>query len=343
MKKVLTAGIMTAVAWSAASQTITLNGAGASFPAPVYRVWTYNYKQATGVKVNYQSVGSGAGISQIKAGTIDFGASDKPLEKKELDQAGLMQFPMLMGGVVVVANLPGVQADELKLDGPTLAGIFLGKIKKWDDPAILRLNIGVQIPSIPITVVHRSDGSGTTWIFTNYLNKVSPEWKRRVGNGKAVKWPVGIGGQKNPGVGNNVKRIKGAVGYIEYTYAVEAQLPALQLKNKAGKFVRPALKSFQAAGANADWKNAPGYYLVLTDQPGSDSWPITGVTYILIYRQQPDMVKAKALLDYFGWCYKQGAAAAAKLQYVPLPGKVAAMVENSWAEQLTAGGEAVKR
>ena len=344
MKKMVTAGIATAIILTSfASLGAALNGAGASFPAPVYRVWTYNYKQTAKVKVNYQSVGSGAGINQIKSKTVDFGASDKPLKKAELDKFGLMQFPMLMGGVVVVANVPGLKDNELKLDGETLADIFLGKIKKWDDPGILKLNAGTKIPSLPITVVHRSDGSGTTWIFTNYLCKVSSNWDKQVGNGKAVKWPVGIGGQKNPGVGNNVKRISGSIGYIEYTYAVESQIPTIQLKNKAGKFVKPEMKSFQAAGANADWKDAPGYYMVLTDQPGADSWPITGVTYILLYKKQADMAKAKALLKYFDWCYKQGAAAASRMQYVPIPHPVVAMVEKTWAKEITVNGEAVRK
>lgn len=344
MKKMATAGIAaTIILTSFASLGAALNGTGASFPAPVYRVWTYNYKQAEKVKVNYQSVGSGAGINQIKSKTVDFGASDEPLKKAELDKFGLMQFPMLMGGVVVVANVPGLKNNELKLDGETLADIFAGKIKKWDDARILSLNSGVQIPSVPITVVHRSDGSGTTWIFTNYLCKASSSWNKQIGNGKAVKWPVGIGGQKNPGVANNVKKISGSIGYIEYTYAVESQIPTIQLKNKAGKFVKPDMKSFQAAGANADWKNAPGYYMVLTNQPGADSWPITGATYILIYKKQADMAKAKALLKYFDWCYKQGAAAASRLQYVPIPHSVVAMVEKSWAEEITVNGEAVRK
>jgi phosphate transport system substrate-binding protein len=342
MKKMLKAGIAGLIALSTfASLAESLNGAGASFPAPVYRVWTYNYKQAAKVKVNYQSVGSGAGINQIKSKTVDFGASDKPLKKAELDKAGLIQFPMLMGGVVVVVNVPGIKNNQLKLDGQTLADIFMGKIKRWDDPKITKLNAGVKIPAVPINVVHRSDGSGTTWIFTNYLCKVSPEWKKGIGNGKSVKWPVGIGGQKNPGVANNVKKISGSIGYVEYTYAVESKMSSIQLKNKSGKFIKPDLKSFQAAGANADWKNAPGYYMVLTDQPGAGSWPITGVTYILIYKKQTNAAKAKSLLKYFAWCYKEGANVAAKLQYVPIPDSVVAMVEKNWAKAITVNGKKV--
>jgi phosphate transport system substrate-binding protein len=343
MKKMLKSGIAALIAVSsAAGYAATLNGAGASFPAPVYRVWTYNYKKATKVKVNYQSVGSGAGINQIKSQTVDFGASDKPLKKAELDKYGMIQFPMLMGGVVVAVNVPGIGNNELKLDGKTLADIFSGKIKKWNDPQITKLNPGVKIPGIPVTVVHRSDGSGTTWIFTNYLCKVSPEWEKEIGNGKAVKWPVGIGGQKNPGVGNNVKKIRGAIGYIEYTYAVESKLATVQLKNKDGKFVKPEIKSFQAAGANADWNNAPGYYMVLTDQPGAQSWPITGVTYILIYKKQNSKEKAENLLKYFDWCYKEGASSAVRMQYVPIPNSVVSMVEKSWTENVSVNGEAVK-
>lgn len=343
MKKMLKVGIAATIALSSyASLAEALNGAGASFPAPVYRVWTYNYKQATKVKVNYQSVGSGAGINQIKSQTVDFGASDKPLKKAVLDKFGLMQFPMLMGGVVVVVNVPGIKNNQLKLDGQTLADIFSGKIKKWNDPKIKRLNPGTKLPPVSISVVHRSDGSGTTWIFTNYLCKVSPSWKKEIGNGKSVKWPVGIGGQKNPGIGNNVKRISGSIGYIEYTYAVESKISTIQLKNKAGKFVKPDMKSFQAAGSSADWKNAPGYYMVLTDKAGAKSWPITGVTYILIYKKQKNMAKAKALLKYFYWCYKQGASAAARLKYVPIPASVIAMVEKSWKKEITVNGKTVR-
>ena len=339
MKKMLKAGIAGIIALSSiASLAKSINGAGASFPAPVYRVWTYNYKQATKTKVNYQSVGSGAGINQIKSKTVDFGASDKPLKKAELDKHGLIQFPMLMGGVVVVANIPGIKANQLKLDGETLAKIFSGRIRRWNHPEITSLNPNLNIPAMPVSVVHRSDGSGTTWIFTNYLSKVSENWKKNIGCGKSVKWTAGYGGQKNPGVANNVKKISGSIGYIEYTYAVESKIPTVMLKNKAGKFVKPEIKSFQAAGANADWKNAPGYYMVLTDKAGDGSWPITGVTYILVYKKQKDLAKAKGLLKYFDWCYKQGASVAARLKYVPIPKSVIAMVEKSWAKEITVNG-----
>ena len=335
-KKNTIIGILTVflgVSGMVASATV-INGAGASFPAPVYRVWTYSYKKISGTRINYQSVGSGAGIRQIKAKTVDFGASDKPLTKSELDKYGLIQFPMLMGGVVVVTNIPGIKNNQLKLDSKTLANIFLGRIAKWNDKRILRLNPDLTIPSIPITVVHRSDGSGTTWIFTNYLSKVSVDWKNKIGTGKAVKWPAGIGGQKNPGVSGNVKRIKGAIGYVEYTYALEAKLSTVLLQNSNKNWVKPAIKSFQAAGANADWRHAPGYYMVLTNQPGANSWPITGVTYILIDKKQPNKLKAKALLDYFTWCYTQGAPTASRMSYVPMPTNIIKLVKELWNREL---------
>jgi phosphate transport system substrate-binding protein len=342
VRRFLTAALtVTGFVAATAGFGMTINGAGASFPAPVYRPWTYTYKKSTGVQINYQSVGSGAGIRQIKAKTVDFGASDKPLKKAALDKAGLVQFPMLMGGVVAVVNIPGIKTNQLKLSGKVLADIFLGKIKKWNDPAILKMNKGLSLPSLPITVVHRSDGSGTTWIFTNYLCKVSPEWKNGPGNGKAVKWPCGIGGQKNPGVATNVMKSRGSIGYVEYTYATEAKLSVAKLKNKAGKFVAPTMESFTAAGANADWSNAPGYYMVLTDQDGDKSWPITGVTYILIYKANKSAAKVKAMLDYFSWCYKSGAKIASNLNYVPIPNNVVKMVNTMWADNIKANGKAV--
>lgn len=319
---------------------LTINGAGASFPAPVYRPWTYMYQKESGVRINYQSVGSGAGIRQIKAKTVDFGASDKPLKEKELQEAGLIQFPMLMGGVVPVFNLPGVKA--LNLSGELLADIFLGKVTKWNDAAIKKLNAGVSLPDMTITVVHRSDGSGTTWIFTNYLCKVSKEWSDGPGNGKAVKWPCGLGGQKNPGVANNVMKSKGSIGYVEYTYATEAKLSMVSLKNKAGNVVAPNMDTFSAAGANADWDNAPGFFMVLTDQPGAKSWPITGVTYILVHKDQPDMKKAEEMLKYFNWCYSaKGATIAKNLNYVPMPEGVVGKVMALWKKALKSGGKPV--
>ncbi len=344
MKKLFGMAAATLLSFAVTAAEISLDGAGASFPAPVYRVWSYNYGESTGnrVEVNYQSSGSGAGINQIKEKTIDFGGSDNPLTKEELDKANLCQFPMLAGGVVVIVNLRGVKPNTLKLDQATLADIFLGKIKGWDDPRIKALNPGVKLPRVRITVVRRSDSSGTSFIFTNYLSKISKEWADRVGCGPAVNWPVGIGGQKNPGVCNNVARINGAIGYTEYTYAVEAKLSMVSLKNKAGKFVEPKPETFRASGAHADWKNAPGFYMLLTDQPGDDSWPITGLTYILVQRNQPDAKKAAALLNYFNWCYTTGASAASKLHYVPLPEEVVSLVRNAWDAEIRSGNAPVK-
>lgn len=335
------AGILTA-AVSINGAEITVNGAGATFPAPVYSSWTYKYKEKAGTRINYQAVGSGAGIAQIKAKTVDFGASDEPLEKKELDENGLTQFPMLMGGVVPVVNIPGIENGKLKLTPKVLADIFLGKINKWDDVAITGINSGLKLPSMPITVVYRSDGSGTTWIFTNYLNKVSEDWAKGPGNGKAVKWPVGVGGQKNPGVANNVRKISGSIGYVEYTYAFEGKLSCISLQNQAGKFVEPCIESFVSAGANADWKNAPGFYMVLTNQPGEKSWPILGVTYILVYKEQKDAVKSREMMKYFDWCYAdEGSKMASTLNYVPIPENVVKMVKNEWKNSIKCDGKNV--
>lgn len=313
---------------------LVINGAGASFPAPVYRKWLYNYKQETGVTINYQSVGSGAGIRQIKANTVNFGASDKPLKKEELDEAGLIQFPMLMGGVVPVVNIPGFKAGEISLSGKVLGDIFLGTITNWNDAAIKAENISLTLPDLPITVVHRSDGSGTTWIFTNYLTKVSTDWAAGPGTGKAINWPVGIGGQKNPGVANNVLKIKGAIGYVEYTYATEAKMSYTAMVNKNAKKVLPSQVSFAAAGANADWDNAPGFYMVLTNQAGDQTWPITGVTYILVYKQQADTKLINGMLNYFEWCYTNGAQTAAEMDYIAIPATVVAKVKTKWLNEL---------
>ena len=319
----------------------TINGAGASFPEPVYRVWTYNYQKASGTRINYQSVGSGAGINQIKSKTVDFGASDNPLKLEELEKSGLTQFPMLMGGVVVIVNVPGIANNQLKLDGETLANIFLGNIKNWNDNAIAKLNTDAQLPELPITVVHRSDGSGTTWIFTDYLTKVSANWKKDVGCEKSVKWPVGIGGQKNPGVCTNVKKVNGAIGYVEYTYAVESKIPTAMLKNRDGNFVKPEISAFQAAGANADWQNAPAFYMELNDQPGKNSWPITGATFILIYKNQQNKAKAEAMLKYFKWCFTEGSQSATNLKYVPIPENVFNLIKSAWDKSVTADGKPV--
>jgi phosphate transport system substrate-binding protein len=319
----------------------TINGAGATFPYPVYGQWAWMYNKETGVKLNYQSIGSGGGISQIKAKTVDFGASDAPLKAAELNEAGLLQFPMIMGGVVPVINVPGIAAGQLKLSGATLADIFLGKIVKWNDAAIIKENPGLTLPDTAITVVYRADGSGTTWIFTNYLSKISKTWQDTVGNAKAVKWPAGVGGKGNEGVASYVERIKGSIGYVEYAYALQNKLNYSQLQNQAGKYVAPTSVTFQAAAANADWANAEGFYLVLTNQPGDESWPITGASFILVYKEQASAATAKEVLSFFDWCYRHGNSTAEKLDYVPMPEKVVKMVEKVWTEQIKAAGKPV--
>ncbi|HYW05076.1 MAG TPA: phosphate ABC transporter substrate-binding protein PstS [Gammaproteobacteria bacterium] len=332
---VLSAAVLSAsAAGIARASAKQISGAGATFPYPVYSKWAQEYNRKTGVQMNYQAIGSGGGIKQIKARTVDFGASDAPLKEDELDKFGLLQWPMIMGGVVPIVNIPGVKPGEMRLDNPTLAKIFLGEIKRWNDPAIKKLNPGLDLPDSAITVVHRSDGSGTTFNFTNYLAKVSPTWKQKIGFGKAVDWPTGVGGKGNQGVANYVGRIKGAVGYVEYAYALENDLAYTQLRNRAGNFVKPDSKSFQAAAANADWKNAPGFYLVLTDQPGAQSWPITAASFILMYREQRDPATAKAVLEFLDWSYHHGQAAAEKLDYVPMPASVVNMVEGVWHKEM---------
>jgi len=320
---------------------VVINGAGATFPYPIYAKWANRYYELTGVRINYQSIGSGGGVQQIKAGTVDFGASDAPLTAKELDQFGLIQFPMVMGGVVPVVNIKGIKAGDLRLSPETLAGIYLGKITKWNDPALKRDNPGLSLPAKSITVVHRADGSGTTWIFTNYLDKISKEWHTRVGFGKAVNWPVGIGGKGNEGVSAYVQRVDGAIGYVEYAYALQNRMSHAKLKNKSGNYVDPSAASFQAAAAGADWKNAPGYYVVLTDQPGKDSWPITGASYIIIHKKQNNLTKAKAMLGFFDWSYRHGGEMAKALNYVPMPKSVVDLVEMRWKQELKANGKAI--
>jgi phosphate transport system substrate-binding protein len=335
--------IFMALTGVAMGQTLSINGAGASFPFPLYSQWTYKYHALTGVKINYQSIGSGGGIAQIKAKTVDFGASDEPLKAEELGQSGLIQFPMVVGGVVPVVNLPGLSAGQIKFTGDLLAQVFLGKITKWNDPAIKNLNPGLNLPDLNITIVHRADGSGTTWLFTHYLGLSSPEWQEKVGVGKAVKWPApnSVGGKGNEGVASYVKKVAGALGYVEYAYALQNQMSFAVLKNKAGRFVTPSIESFQAATANADWQKAPGYYLVLNNQPGDQSWPITGATYILVHQQQADAARAQAMLKFFDWCYQHGAEMAQKLDYVPLPSQVVALVQATWAQEIKADGKPV--
>lgn len=319
----------------------TLQGAGATFPYPVYSQWAYQYHQFSGDKLNYQSIGSGGGIAQIKAKTVDFGASDAPVKSEELEKLGLVQFPMIVGGVVPIVNVKGIQSGQLKLSSQVLADIFLGKIKKWNDLAIQKINPGLTLPARTITVVHRSDGSGTTWIFTNYLQKISKEWATKVGFGKAVAWPTGVGGKGNEGVAAYVQRVNGAIGYVEYAYSLQNKLPYALLENKAGQFVAPTLETFQAAAGNADWKNSPGYYVVLTNQPGEKSWPITGASFILLYKEQMNMNKASAMLKFFNWCLQKGGDMAAKLHYVPLPENVVGLIQQTWKDDIKVKGEAV--
>lgn len=320
---------------------VRLTGAGATFPYPVYSRWMYKYNKTTGVRINYQSIGSGGGIAQINAKTVDFGASDAPLKKADLDAHGLVQFPMIMGGVVPVINVSGVKPGQLKLSGELLAQIFIGKVRKWNDAKIKVLNPGLNLPDLAITVVHRADGSGTTWIFTNYLDKVSAKWHKKVGTDKAVSWPVGVGGKGNEGVAAYVGRINGSIGYVEFAYALQNHLTHVMLKNKSGRFVAPTISSFRSAAANADWAHAPGFYLVLTYQPGADSWPITGASFILVHKQQKNAQKAKAMLKFFSWCYAHGGAIAEKLDYVPMPGNVADMVKDMWKAKIMTNGQPV--
>jgi phosphate transport system substrate-binding protein len=320
----------------------SINGAGASFPYPVYAQWAHKYHELNGVKINYQSIGSGGGIAQTKAKTVDFGGTDEPMQPADLEKIGLVQFPTMMGGVVPVLNVPGIDSGKLKLDGATLAAIFMGKIAKWDDAAIKGLNPDLKLPAQAITVAHRTDGSGTTFIFTSYLAAVSPDFKAKVGAGKAVKWPAAnsIGGKGNEGVAGQVKAVSGAIGYVEYAYAFQNKIPFVLLKNQAGKFVAPSIESFQAAAANADWTKAPqGFSLMLNNQPGEASWPIVGATYIMVYKDYPDANKGQALLKFFDWAYKHGADMAKSLHYVPLPDNVVKLVQAEWAKEVKSGGK----
>ncbi len=325
-----------------ATAAVSINGAGATFPYPVYSKWAYTYNRLTGVRLNYQSIGSGGGIKQIEAKTVDFGASDAPLKPAELDKYGLMQFPMIMGGVVPVVHLSGLASGKLKLSAANLADIYLGKITKWNDSRISADNPGLSLPATDITVVHRSDGSGTTWIFTNYLSKISPEWKNKVGNNKAVQWPVGMGGKGNEGVAAFVRMVKGSIGYVEYAYALQNKMTVTLLRNHDGNFVAPTSANFQSAAAGADWAHAKGYYMVLTNQPGASSWPITGASFILMYKTQTKPAQAREVLKFFAWSYNNGARAAMSLDYVPMPAKVVKMVEDTWRNEIHgSGGETI--
>jgi len=320
-----------AAIFGTAAQAADITGAGATFIYPLLSKWSADYKAETENKVNYQSIGSGGGIAQIKAGTVDFGSTDAPLKPEELSEAGLGQFPSAIGGVVPVMTVPGIVAGQIRLDGPLLADIFLGKIAKWNDPAIAALNPGVKLPDVRVTVVHRSDGSGTTFNFVNYLSKVSPEWKSKVGEGTAVQWPIGIGGKGNEGVAAYVKQIKGGIGYVELSYALQNKMAYAAMKNSAGNFVQPNIESFQAAAVSADWVNAKDFYLVMTDAPGADAWPIAATNFILMYKQPKDAARAKGAKHFFAWAYANGDEQAEKLHYVPLPDALVAQVEAYWA------------
>ena len=328
------AAIALAVGFATGAQAADVTGAGASFIYPVMSKWSAEYSKATGKQINYQSIGSGGGIAQIKAGTVDFGSSDAPLKPGELAKAGLTQFPSVIGGVVPVINVPGVKSGAMKLDGQTLANIFLGKIRMWNDPAIAALNGGIALPAKKITIVHRSDGSGTTFNFVNYLSKVSPDWKAEVGEGTSVKWPTGIGGKGNEGVAAYVKQISGGIGYVELSYALQNRMAYSRLKNAAGKYVIPSDESFSAAAAGADWANAKDFYLVMTNAPGEDAWPITATNFILMYRQPKNAASAKQARDFFKWAYASGDAQAKALDYVPLPDTLVQQIENYWSQSM---------
>jgi phosphate transport system substrate-binding protein len=318
-----------------------ITGAGATFPYPIYAKWADAYRKATGVRLNYQSIGSGGGIKQITARTVDFGASDAPMRAADLAKHDLIQFPAIMGGVVPVYNVKGIEAGRLRLSGGVLADIYLGKIGKWNDPAIARLNPGLKLPDQAVSVVHRSDGSGTTFLFTNYLSKVSAAWKSSVGEGTAVIWVAGVGGKGNEGVANYVARIAGSIGYVEYAYARQNRLAYAVMANRDGQFVAPDDGSFKAAAAGADWAKAPGMQVILTDQPGAKSWPITGASFILMHRVQEKPEVAAEVLKFFDWCFRSGGGMAAELDYVPMPAAVVKLIRAQWKSLRDAAGKPV--
>ena len=342
-KILLRSALVVAVVGAAASVLAAdISGAGATFPYPVYSKWADTYKKDTGIGLNYQSIGSGGGIKQILARTVTFGASDAPMKAEDLEKNGLVQWPQVMGGIVMVVNLDGVKPGELVIDGPTLAKIYLGEVKTWNDPALVKLNPGVKLPEGPIAVIHRSDGSGTSFNFTDYLSKVSADWKSKVGAAPAVEWPIGLAAKGNEGVANTVANTKGSVGYVEYAYAKQNAMTYANMVNHDGKTVAPTMGAFQAAAANADWANAPGYYQILTDQKGAESWPLTAATFILIPKQPQDAAVAGEALKFFDWAFKNGAKEAAALDYIPMPDNVIGMVRKTWAADVkTADGKPV--
>ena len=338
--KMIRATVAAAMALSAGlamAQDVT--GAGATFPAPVYAKWADAFNKATGVRINYQSVGSGAGIKQIKAKTVDFGASDMPLKDEDLSKDGLVQFPTVIGGVVPVVNIKGIQPGQIKMTGDVLANIYLGKITKWNDAALVALNPGVPLPDAPIAPVRRADGSGTSFIFTNYLSKVSPEWKTKVGEGTAVNWPTGAGGKGNEGVSAFVQRLPNSIGYVEYAYAKQNKMSHVAMKNAAGTFVQPDDATFKAAAASAEWNKT--FYQVLTNQAGKEAWPLTGATFILMYKTQEKPAQAAQALKFFDWAYTNGDKTASDLEYVALPASVKDLIRKQWAHIADASGKAV--
>jgi phosphate transport system substrate-binding protein len=344
MKLVRTLVAFTAIATASTVTAVAadISGAGATFPYPIYAKWADAYKKETGIGLNYQSIGSGGGIKQIEANTVTFGASDMPLQPDDLSKNGLVQFPTVMGGVVPVVNLDGINSNDITIDGPTLAKIYMGEIKTWDDAALKQLNPSVKLPSQAIAVVHRSDGSGTTFIFTNYLSKVSADWKSKVGSNTSVEWPVGIGAKGNEGVANNVGQTKGSIGYVESAYAKQNKLTTTKMVNHEGKTVLPAPQSFQAAAGNANWDAAPGFYLLLTDQPGAASWPIAGATFILFHTEVKDAAAAADALKFFAWAYAKGGQMAEDLDYIPMPASVVASIHKLWTSQIKdSSGKAV--
>jgi phosphate transport system substrate-binding protein len=342
MKHLFVSVALAAASIAATAQAANITGAGATFPYPIYAKWAEMYKQASGNGLNYQSVGSGAGIKQIKAKTVDFGASDMPLAAAELNTAGLIQFPAIMGGVVPIVNLPGIAPGQMKLTGAVIADIYLGKITKWNAPQIAALNPGVKLPDTDITVVRRADSSGTSFLWTDFLAKTSPAWKTTIGAGTTVKWAVGVGGKGNEGVAANVQRIKGGIGYVEWAYAKKNKMAHTQLQNKDGVFLQPSDDAFMAAASGANWAGTPGFGVVLTDQAGKGSWPITGASYILVHKSQADAAKGKEVLKFFDWAYKNGDAAAAELDYVPMPDAVTKLVQDAWkANMKDAAGKAL--
>ena len=320
---------------SGVAHATDVTGAGSSFVFPVISKWSQDYSKTADNRINYQSIGSGGGIAQIKAATVDFGASDAPMSAEDLQAAGLGQFPSVIGGIVPIINVEGIESGKLKLDGETLAKIFMGTVKKWNDPAIVALNPGVTLPDTAITVVHRSDGSGTTYNFTNYLSKASSGWNEKLKFGSTVQWPAGVGGKGNEGVSAYVKQIKGSIGYVEYSYAVTNKLSYTQLKNAAGKFIAPTAKSFAAAADTADWANAKDFGLIMTNAPGEEAWPITATTWIIMYKEAKNAEKSKAAFDFFKWSLENGQKQAAELDYVALPKSLVDRVENYWKAEFT--------